>query len=63
MAVSFVKGLKRDYVYLADVRTAGDRITDLPTWFDEYNRLRQGNYTRRFNPTSWSTSDRSSVPR
>jgi hypothetical protein len=30
MAESFVKGLQRDYVYLADVRTADELIAELP---------------------------------
>lgn len=40
MAESFVKGFKRDYVYLADVRTADELLAQLPAWFDDYNRIR-----------------------
>jgi putative transposase len=40
MAESFVKGLKRDYVHLADARTAEVFLALLPTWFDGYNRMR-----------------------
>jgi putative transposase len=40
MAESFVKGFKRDYVYLADARTAEEFMALLPTWFDDYNRVR-----------------------
>jgi putative transposase len=40
MAESFVKGFNRDYVYLADVRTVDEVLAQLPTWFEDYNRLR-----------------------
>jgi putative transposase len=38
MAESFVKTFKRDYVYLADARTADEFWARLPGWFDDYNR-------------------------
>jgi transposase InsO family protein len=37
MAESFVKGFKRDYVYLADVRTADELLAQLPVWLADYN--------------------------
>jgi putative transposase len=40
MAESFVKGFKRDYVYLADVGTGDELRAQLPAWFEDYNHLR-----------------------
>ena len=37
MAEAFVKTIKRDFVYLADVRTAHAVLEALPGWFREYN--------------------------
>lgn len=40
MAESFVKGFKRDYVYLNSVDTAADVLNALPAWFVDYNEVR-----------------------
>lgn len=40
MAESFVKGFKRDYVYLDDRHTAAEVIAKLPAWFADYNQIR-----------------------
>lgn len=37
MAEAFVKTIKRDYVYLADLWDAETVLALLPTWFDDYN--------------------------
>jgi len=53
MAESFVKGFKRDYVYLADVRTAHELIAALPTWFDDYNRIRPHKGLKMLSPMEY----------
>ena len=50
MAESFVKSFKRDYVYLADLWSAGDVLRDLPKWFDDYNRVRPHKGLRMLSP-------------
>jgi len=37
MAEAFVKTIKRDYVYVADLPDAETVLTLLPAWFDDYN--------------------------
>ena len=37
MAEAFVKTIKRDYVYLADLPDAATVLALIPTWFDDYN--------------------------
>ena len=53
MAESFVKSLKRDYVYLADRWTAADVLRDLPRWFDDYNRVRPHKGLRMLSPVEF----------
>jgi putative transposase len=53
MAESFVKGFKRDYVYLADARTAEDFLALLPTWFDDYNRVRPHKGLKMLSPMEY----------
>ena len=53
MAESFVKGFKRDYVYLADVRTAGELIAQLPAWFEDYNRFRPHKGLKMLSPMEY----------
>lgn len=40
MAECFVKGFKRDYVYLNRLETAETVLRDLARWFDDYNEIR-----------------------
>ncbi len=37
MAEAFVKTIKRDYVYLADLPDAETVLRLLPTWLEDYN--------------------------
>lgn len=37
MAEAFVKTFKRDYVYIADLRSAQHVLEQLPGWFEDYN--------------------------
>lgn len=37
LAESFIKGFKRDYVYLAELRNAESVLAQLQGWFDDYN--------------------------
>jgi len=37
MAEAFVKTFKRDYVYIADLRSAQRVLEQLPKWFEDYN--------------------------
>jgi putative transposase len=53
MAESFVKGFKRDYVYLADVRTADELLAQLPGWFDDYNRVRPHKGLKMLSPIEY----------
>lgn len=53
MAESFVKGFKRDYVYLADVRTGEELIQHLPAWFDDYNRVRPHRGLKMMSPMEY----------
>lgn len=39
MAESFVKTIKRDYVYQADCNSAETVLKLLPQWFTEYNNV------------------------
>jgi transposase InsO family protein len=39
MAESFVKGFKRDYVYLNRLETAESVMAQLNTWFEDYNEM------------------------
>lgn len=40
MAECFVKGFKRDYVYLSRLESAEGVMRALPTWIDDYNEIR-----------------------
>lgn len=53
MAEAFVKGFKRDYVYLADVRTADELLAALPAWFDDYNRVRPHKGLKMLSPMEY----------
>jgi transposase InsO family protein len=53
MAEAFVKGFKRDYVYLADARTAEEFVALLPTWFDDYNRVRPHKGLKMLSPLEY----------
>ncbi|MBN9413689.1 MAG: transposase [Candidatus Paracaedimonas acanthamoebae] len=37
MAEAFVKTSKRDYAYIADLRSAQRVLEQLPEWFEDYN--------------------------
>ena len=39
MAEAFVKTFKRDYVYVAELRTADDVLAQLSGWFEHYNEV------------------------
>jgi transposase InsO family protein len=56
MAEAFVKGFKRDYVYLADVRSADELIDQLPAWFDDYNRIRPHRGLKMLSPMEYRRS-------
>ena len=53
MAESFVKGFKRDYVYLADVRTADEFFAQLPSWFQDYNHVRPHRGLKMLSPMEY----------
>jgi putative transposase len=53
MAESFVKSFKRDYVYLADARTADELLAQLPAWFDDYNRVRPHKGLKMLSPMEY----------
>ncbi|HEY0707624.1 MAG TPA: IS3 family transposase [Polyangia bacterium] len=53
MAESFVKSFKRDYVYLADVRTAAELLAQLPAWFEDYNRARPHKGLKMLSPMEY----------
>jgi putative transposase len=53
MAESFVKGFKRDYVYLADVRTADEFLAQLSAWFDDYNQVRPHKGLKMLSPMEY----------
>ena len=40
MAECFVKGFKRDYVYVNRLETAETVMRQLAAWFDDYNDVR-----------------------
>ena len=55
MAESFVKGFKRDYVYLDDRHTAGEVLRKLPDWIADYNQVRPHKGLNMMSPTEYRT--------
>lgn len=55
MAESFVKGFKRDYVYLDDRHTADEVLRKLPTWIADYNQIRPHKGLNMMSPTEYRT--------
>ena len=55
MAESFVKGFKRDYVYLDDRRTADEVLRKLPVWIADYNQVRPHKGLNMLSPTEYRT--------
>ena len=55
MAESFVKGFKRDYVYLDDRHTAAEVLRKLPGWIADYNQVRPHKGLNMMSPTEYRT--------
>lgn len=55
MAESFVKGFKRDYVYLDDRYTADEVLSKLPAWIADYNQVRPHKGLNMLSPTEYRT--------
>jgi transposase InsO family protein len=55
MAESFVKGFKRDYVYLDDRHTALEVLGKLPGWIADYNHVRPHKGLNMMSPVEYRT--------
>jgi transposase InsO family protein len=55
MAESFVKGFKRDYVYLDDRLSADEVLRKLPVWLADYNQIRPHKGLNMLSPTEYRT--------
>jgi putative transposase len=55
MAEAFVKGFKRDYVYLDDRQTADEVLRKLPAWIADYNQVRPHKGMKMMSPTEYRT--------
>lgn len=55
MAESFVKGFKRDYVYLDDRHAAAEVLAKLPGWIADYNTVRPHKGLNMMSPTEYRT--------
>ena len=53
MAECFVKGFKRDYVYVNRLESADAVMRQLPAWFDDYNRVRPHQALKWKSPTEY----------
>jgi len=55
MAESWVKGFKRDYVYLNDRFSAADVLAKLPSWIADYNSVRPHKGLNMMSPSEYRT--------
>ena len=55
MAEAFVKGFKRDYVYLDDRQTADEVLRKLPAWIADYNQVRPHKGLNMLSPSEYRT--------
>lgn len=53
MAKSFVKTIKRDYVYVSDLWTAESVLRQVPEWFDDYNKNHPHSALRFMSPREY----------
>jgi len=53
MAESFVKSFKRDYVYVNELADADAVITQLGSWFHDYNHLRPHKALKMMSPVEY----------
>jgi len=55
MAESFVRGFKRDYVYVNDCHSADEVMAKLPGWFADYNTIRPHKGLNMLSPLEYRT--------